>query len=99
MSGTMREALEAIIVRCREGDKNFDWRSTIADIAERAITAQSLDSSVGTIEVTEAMVEAGMQALADDVWHPPQKLSSLPQHDQNRFRRQSLLVVNADTTT
>lgn len=44
---------------------------------------------------TEAMLEVGAQALADDVWHPPQKFSSLPSHDQNKFRRQALLVLKA----
>lgn len=31
-----RKALEAIIVRCEEGDKKSDWLPTIADIARRA---------------------------------------------------------------
>ena len=41
------------------------------------------------------MIEAGAQALADDCWHPPQPLSSLSRHDQERFRRQARLVLAA----
>lgn len=33
----LREALESIIIRCREGDKRSNWLPTIEDIATRAI--------------------------------------------------------------
>jgi hypothetical protein len=46
-------------------------------------------------EVTEAMLEAGAQALANDVWHPPQPLASLSSFDANKFRRQALIVLKA----
>lgn len=45
--------------------------------------------------VTDAMIEAGAQALANDVWHPPQKLESLPPHVINKFRRQARLALEA----
>jgi hypothetical protein len=46
-------------------------------------------------EVTEAMLESGAQALANDVWHPPQPLASLSRLEANKFRRQALLVLKA----
>lgn len=33
----LREALEAIIIRCEEGDKRTDWLPTIASIARHAL--------------------------------------------------------------
>jgi hypothetical protein len=33
----LRQALEAIIVRCEEGDQRTNWLPTIADIARRAL--------------------------------------------------------------
>jgi len=40
-------------------------------------------------------IKTGAQALADDVWHPPQKFESLPPYDQNKFKRQARLVLEA----
>lgn len=34
---TASEALEAIRIRCREVDRSFDWRETIADFADQGI--------------------------------------------------------------
>lgn len=51
------------------------------------------------IEVTEKMVEDGAQALANDVWHPPQLFKSLPNSEANKFRRQALLVLKAALTS
>lgn len=41
------------------------------------------------------IVEACAQALANDYWHPPQKLSILAKHDAEKFRRQARLVLGA----
>lgn len=46
-------------------------------------------------QVTPEMIEAGAQALADDVWHPPLKLESLSRHEANKFRRQAQIVLTA----
>jgi hypothetical protein len=40
-------------------------------------------------------IEAGAQALANDVWHPPQSLKMLSPSEANKFRRQSRLVLEA----
>ena len=40
-------------------------------------------------------VEAAAQALANDVWHPPQPLSSLSPSEVNKFRRQARIVLAA----
>ncbi len=41
------------------------------------------------------IVHACAQALANDVWHPPQRLDTLPPHDVNKFKRQARLVLEA----
>jgi hypothetical protein len=46
-------------------------------------------------EVTSAMINAGAQALANDVWHPPQQLMSLALYEQDKFRRQARIVLEA----
>jgi hypothetical protein len=40
-------------------------------------------------------VEAGAQALANDVWLPPQRLEILSKHEADKFRRQARLVLEA----
>lgn len=43
----------------------------------------------------ESAIEAGAQALANDVWHPPQLLANLSNSDASRFRRQARIVLEA----
>ena len=43
----------------------------------------------------EVLIEAGAQALANDVWHPPIALAILSKHEADRFRRQARLVLDA----
>ena len=59
-----REALEAIIIRCEEGDKNFDWRSTIADIAKRALALP--DQRVSGWQPTDAQVRSACLSYRHD---------------------------------
>jgi hypothetical protein len=47
------------------------------------------------VEVTPAMLDAGAQAIINDIWHPPQPLSSIPPADAARHRRTALLVLKA----
>lgn len=51
------------------------------------------------IEIDSAMVEVGAQALADDVWHPPQRLGLLARYEADKFRRQARLVLEAALKT
>jgi hypothetical protein len=62
---------------------------TTPPVTEPAVVVQAAP------EVTEAMLESGAQALANDVWHPPQPLASLSRLEANKFRRQALLVLKA----
>jgi hypothetical protein len=43
----------------------------------------------------EVMIEAGAQALANDVWHPPQPLKHLSPSDVRNYKRQARLVLAA----
>lgn len=64
----------------------------IPTMMEAALEIERLRDQLGC---TEAMVEAGAQALVNDQWHPPQPLSSLSGVDARRYRRQALLVLKA----
>jgi hypothetical protein len=47
------------------------------------------------MELPSEMIERGAQALANDVWHPPQRLGNLARYEADKFRRQSRLVLEA----
>lgn len=64
-------------------------------LAKQGLVIAPAGSGVLTREVSPEMLEAGAQALANDVWHPPQPLASLSNLDANRFRRNALLVLKA----
>lgn len=72
-----------------------DWRVYALEAQRLAKLALTPSPDSAGVEVTPGMLAAGAQALADDVWHPPQRFESLPPHDANKFRRQALLVLKA----
>jgi hypothetical protein len=49
----------------------------------------------GETYLKAAMLDAGAQAIINDIWHPPQPLSSIPPADAARHRRTALLVLKA----
>jgi hypothetical protein len=57
----LREALNAIIVRCTDGARDYDWRPVIRDIAQRAID-QVPDNAIHNVAATGA----GEEAQPDD---------------------------------
>jgi hypothetical protein len=59
------------------------------------VIAHLLNGVAQGSEVTPAMINAGAQALANDVWHPPQQLMSLALYEQDKFRRQARIVLEA----
>jgi hypothetical protein len=64
--------------------------------AVRAVT-RAIGWSAGDAQacVSPSAIDAGAQALANDVWHPPQRLENLSGSEANKFRRQARLVLEA----
>ena len=78
------------------------WLPVVGDVINVTFTPEearllvlSLRALPAQGEPVAAAIEAGAQALADDVWHPPQKLENLSVHEANKFRRQARLVLAA----
>lgn len=62
-------------------------------LVEVARNAHKVELSQSSI--TKMAIEVGAQALANDVWYPPQKLESLSPADQAKFKRQAQMVLGA----
>lgn len=63
---------------------------------ESGISFQPLYAlDVAQAEITPEMLDAGAQAIVNDIWHPPQPLSSIPPADADRHRRTALMVLKA----
>lgn len=82
-SGEREEAIMCPACGCKASLKAWNTR----------LAAQSAAQHEG--EISADAVELGAQALANDVWHPPQRLETLSRCDANKFRRQARMVLAA----